>query len=358
MTALDTIKSWILTPAVPLTSFKIETADVPLNPEPLEAHRHYVRLRLACMFLKYQQTWFQAWFPAVQSFVRFQFGDGTAEIPNVADAKRVKLEPSTGADLIVKNVPLTPTVPFNGGLLEVSASLLAIKGVNGLEKFIGVLNGFAEVLQTPQLSAALKIADPLVEGLQVLLNSAYDHLHLGYFNSFSAGQLRDGYIAVLRSPEAHTDKNRISVVDDELRIRTEGAESKPFTECDYMLLRTEVFDTRDDFESLTSISQPWQEVLEAFSSQGADSDKLAAARFRVVLLRLNQARELTRSDRVRIGKELLAQFQQLKEQFSVSGAVGDTLPNLAEVAKRASPPSLVANEREPSVEELLAGTYD
>src|ERR1700743_2203004 len=128
MTAFDTVKNWILTPTEPRVAFPVTNTNAVLNPDPLQPNRHYVRVRLARMFLRYQSTWFQSWFPAVQSFIRFQFGDQNVEIPNVADAKRVNLEPTNGGDLIVKNVPLTPIVPFNGGLIEISASLLAIKG--------------------------------------------------------------------------------------------------------------------------------------------------------------------------------------------------------------------------------------
>lgn len=354
MSYFDTLKNWILAPAEPLTSFPINTTNSQLNPDPLQANRHYVRLRLARMFLKYQQTWFQSWYPAVQSFVRFQFGDQTVEIPNVADAKRIKLEPVSGQDLIVKNVPLSPIVPFKGGLIEVSAGLLAIKGTNGLQNFIGVLTGFANVLQTPQLSGVLKIAEPLVNGIQVLLNSAYDHMHLGYFDSFSAGQLRDGYIAIIRSPQGELDRTKLVVVDDELHVTTGAGATRPFTECDYMLLRTEVFDSRDDWENLTFISEPWSEVLNAFSAQGPDWEKLAAARYRAVLLRLNQANELTRTDRIRIGRELQSQFEGLRQQFSVNAAVAGELPTFADLARRAVPPSAVAHEREPTIEELLA----
>ena len=199
-------------------------------------------------------------------------------------------------------------------------------------------------------------SDPLVNGLQALLNSAYDHLHLGYFDSFSAGQLRDGYIVILRAPQNQIDRSKLSVVDDELHIATRDGSTQPFTEYDYMLLRTEVFDSRDDWEALNFFTDSWKAVQEAFSTQGPEWEKLATARYRVVLLHLNQADELTRADRIRIGRVLQDEFENLKQQFSVSAAVANDLPSFSELARRAVPPSAVAPEREPTIEEWLAQT--
>jgi hypothetical protein len=123
-----------------------------------------------------------------------------------------------------------------------------------------------------------------------------------------------------------------------------------------MLLRTEVFDSRDDWEALTFFIEPWKEVQEAFSTQGPDWEKLATARYRVVLLRLNQADELTRTDRIRIGRVLQDEFQSLKQQFSMNAAVAGELPSFSELARRAVPASAVAHLREPTIEELLAQT--
>jgi hypothetical protein len=342
MSIYDKLKSLITTPAVPMTTFQVDPpkCDVRLNATPLAANQHYIRVRLARMFLRDQSTWTQRWFPAVQSHIAFQFGDGRAEIPNVADVNRTQLQNSSNGDLIIRNVPLTPVVPFHGGLVEISVSLLAIKGENGLNKFIGVLGGFSEVLQIPQFSAALKIAAPLTNGLNVLLDTASDHLHLGYFNSFGAGQLQDGYIAILRTPQANINKGRLFVVQD---VLCEGdtlsaGDHQEFTGCDYMLLRIEIFEHRDDFESLTRISEIWKEVENTMGEQRPDWEIKAKEQMRSLLLSVIQADELTRGDRVRIGNEFRARFEDLKQQFSANGAVASGWPSLAEIDERARMP--------------------
>ena len=357
MDLFATLKSLTREPAVPLVDFVIDDharTDEPLRSGRLEAGRHYVRLRLARMFLKYQRTWFQEWFPAVQSHVRFDAGSLTIELPNVADAKRARLPvDGSAAPLIIRNVPLTPTVPFDGGLLELSASLMAIRGSNGVNEFIGVLGGFAEMLQVPQFTTTLALAKPLADGLSVLLKTASDHLHLGYFNSFGEGQLADSYIVVLRAPSAGTDRSQFHVRDGELCIMA-GGQLVSFDACDYMLLRVEVFERRDDWEKLGFFAEAWQALEQVLADQGPDWESASTARLRTVLLRVSQAKELTKLDRLRINTELKARFVEMKQQYAASGLVGKPSLGFADIARDA--PGVPLDQPEPSIDEWMAGT--
>lgn len=357
MSFRETLDRWFHEPTVPLLDVFILD---PARPDKLQAGRHYVRVRVVRMHLKYESTWLQEWMPAVQSHVRFDAGNLNVEIPNLADAKRANLQADKKAGLLViKNVPLTPTVPFHGGVLELSASLLAIKGANRLNDFVGVLGGFAEVLQVPQFTAALAVAQPLIKGMDVLLDVANDHIHLGYFNSYRAGELSDGHILVVRSPAADTDPDQFVVVQDTLHVRDPGAPggTRAYVECDHMLLRVEVFEERDDWEMLTLISEPWAEVQQVMSEQAADWEKTAAMKFRLVLLRVAQAKELTKNDRIRIGNELTTQYKLMKQQ---DGAylVEDVPPTFRQLASRASSRSIAATAREPTIEEWFANLDD
>src|SRR5438067_12505452 len=82
---------------------------------PAVAGRHYFRLRLAEMFLRHSRDWFKTQYPAVSSVVRCQFGNTPQlELPNIVDSAKV-FRPSAGNAVIVRNLPLTPALPFRGG---------------------------------------------------------------------------------------------------------------------------------------------------------------------------------------------------------------------------------------------------
>src|SRR6185436_19860400 len=88
MSLLDDLTQWIDKDGESLTYLRIDPARVdPKLPElSLTAGVHYIRLRLASMFLKKQTEWFSTWYPAVHSIVRFDFGNRSIEVPNIADS--------------------------------------------------------------------------------------------------------------------------------------------------------------------------------------------------------------------------------------------------------------------------------
>src|SRR5690349_11221457 len=62
-----------------------------------QAGLHYFRLWLSEMFLSKQVAWFQSLYPAVYSLSRLNFGSQpSVEIPNIADATRLGINPSGG----------------------------------------------------------------------------------------------------------------------------------------------------------------------------------------------------------------------------------------------------------------------
>jgi hypothetical protein len=189
MSLLDDLTRWIDRDRQSLTYTRIDASHVdrPLPEQTLQAGVHYIRLRLASMFLKKETRWCSSWYPAVHSIVRFNFGDRTIEVPNIADVTRLGMKATDRGDVIARNFLLTPTVPFNGGTVSLSAGLFALQGQNYLARMLKVLSNFAGALNVAQLSLALNVVQPLVLGIQDLLGPESGHMHLSLHDSFSAG---------------------------------------------------------------------------------------------------------------------------------------------------------------------------
>lgn len=325
----------------------------------IAAGRHYVRLRLAEMFLKKDVQWFKSIYPAVHSLVRFDFGNQPIEIPNIADSTRVGMQESKqgGGDMIARNFMLTPTVPFNGGIISINAGLVAIEGQNHLKNFLNVLGNFAVLLNVTQLSTVLNVAQPLALGIQELLSGGNGRLHLGVHNSFAAGELRAGYIAAIRASAADINASDLWVVNDGL---CEGSglaanHHAPFVRHDHMLFRVEVFEERDDWESLTSIQEPFQESLKALRDPATTEQ--AANHLRTALLRAMQAPELTKADRRRVVESLKEQFQQSKDDLAFSNLAGGAPPTLKRVMRNAMSVDLALEQDEPTFAGIIAATH-
>lgn len=328
--------------------------DKPTSQESLKAGVHYVRLRLANMFLNKQTQWFSTWYPAVHSVVRFNFGDKSIEVPNVADATRVGMKQTNEGDFIARNFLLTPTVPFNGGVVTLSAGLFALQGQNHLSNFLKTMGNFAALLSVPQLSLALNVAQPLAVGLQELFGAGGGaHLHLSFQNSFSDGELQSGYLAAVRVPVKSLTSNELWVINDQLHRGANllQAQNNPFESHDYMLFRTELLDKRDDWESLSSIQEPFHEALKALQDQSASNQ--ATQYMRTALLKATLSPDLTDVDKRRVVDHLIEKYNDTKRVLSFSGAVGDDVPTLKQVMRTPMSVNMALGKGKPTVKEVF-----
>jgi hypothetical protein len=358
MSLWDKLKEWIDKDRKQLTYVQTGTlhkeSEGSILPRSLQAGTHYVRLRLANIYLKKETGWFKDWYPAVYSVVRFNLGDRTIEVPNIADAARVGMVKTSRGDLIARNFILTPTVPFNGGSLSLCVGLFALQEQNHPAKFLKALGKFtAKLNNVPQLSRSLHIAQHLALRMRELFGPESARMHLGLHDSFSEGELKDGYIAAIRTPRKQLDMNELWVVDDELHRgkSLEEARAVPFEESDYMLFRVELFDKRDDWESLTSIQEPFQNALEALQNQS--SRKQAPQHMRAALLEATQSPDLTSVDKRRVVERLIETYREMEVNLELSGAVGEEVPTLKRVMRAPMSLKTARGKGKPTVSEIF-----
>ena len=350
MSLLDSISQWIDKDREQLTYSWIPQAqvDAPTATRTLTAGVHYIRLRLASMCLKKQTEWFTSWYPAVHSVVRFEFGNQVVEIPNIADEAKVAMQRTPNGNIVARNFVLTPLMPFQGGIVSLSAGLFAVQGQNYLKSVLKVLGKFSSMLSVPQLSLALNVAEPLVSGIQEIFTTASTGMHLGLHDSFSEGQLQDGYFAVVRRPAGAVKLNELFVVNDVLHQGTSLTNSQPFAAADHMLFRVELLDKRDDWEGLSSIQEPFNDALRALP------DQTQATHFmRTALLRATLSPDLTAVDKRRVVDRLQEKYQQAKKMLSFSGAV-ETTETLKQVMRQPMSVELALGQGVPTVPEVFA----
>lgn len=354
MSWLDTIKGWFDKDSTKLIVKRLDSTHVDrqLSDAHTEVGKHYFRLRLTEMFLRKEVQAGSTWYPAVHSHVRCQFGNQVVDIPNVADATRVGMQQNAQGHVIARNFMLTPTLPFNGDVVILDAGLLSLQGANHLNKFIGVLSNFANLLAVPQFSLVLNIAQPLANGLQDLFSAGTSSMHLGFHDAYSAEELKPGYIAVIKAPHNTVDLNALWVVSDELCKGTglDARQHAPFEDFDHMLFRIEVFENRDDWEKLTSIDGPRQEAIKALGDNDLDKARYHIQRARIQALLIP---ELTKADRRRVIDALNTEFEQNKESLGAAGLMGDTIPTLNQIMRRAISASQALQLGEPTIDDIL-----
>lgn len=314
-----------------------------LPDEPFAAGDHYFRLWLVEMFLKNDIEWFTAWHPAVHAAINFRFGDREELITRVAGASLLPDLNTENLDRVVGlNYAMTPLMPFNGGVIELSAGLLAIAGKNDVKSFLKVLGDFSNLLMVPQLSTALALATPLASGVSELVGATENRMMLGLHQTWTAGSggaasLRAGYFAVISADDAEVDNDKLWINDGRLKYGESLASAKPFRGYNYMLFRLERRDDRDDWDSLTAIREPYNKAIEMLRVGNTDQ---ADAYIRSAKAAAFLSNELTRNvDQRRVVVQLQQRYDDAREQLSIKAfkatdkVVGET--NLSEVMQGA-----------------------
>jgi hypothetical protein len=315
----------------------------------IQAGKTYFRLRLGSVFLHKRVEGGKSWYPAVHSLVQFAFADQPkVDVPNIVD-------PTIGGqktgETLLRDVTLTPAMPFSGGTVSVNVGLMAMEEENHIAGFIKVFGLFAEQLAVPQLSSAIKIAQPLASGIQELFGMGNGRLHLGLKQDFAGGELTQGYVVLIRAAEKDVDKSKLWVRDLQLREGPTLDKSEPFDKFDYMLLRVEVLTDRDDWNKLTFIDEPFQQALDALQGGDEEAQKKADLFMQTALRRVLKSPDLTQADRTRVMALLKEQYKSAKE--NLRGLAGKDL-TLQAIMKRPAISAAAALELpEPTLDDVV-----
>jgi hypothetical protein len=363
MALWETIVGWVDKEARKYLYVPIHTdhvKDAKSDVAPLEAGKHYFRLWLSEIYLKKERAWFKSWYPIVHSLVKFQFGSQLVEIPHIAGPLHLKgLNQGNLEHSIQLNHNLTTLMPYNGGVVELAAGLLAMEGKNYLNTAMKVMGDLSSLLVVPQLSASLAIAQPIANGVQELLSGGSGEMDLGLHQSFAgvggggANELKPGYIAVVLADESKYNRQHFWVESDRLRYGSSQDASKPLTGVTHMLFRIESRTERDDWMGLTTIVQARDEALKAISEGNKEQAEMAIKRT-IFLVRVSP--DLTQADRKRVANALKAEFNEAKDGLEMLGPGQKNLD--AMIRERA----LIVNvddameQPEPSLEEIFSDT--
>ena len=304
-----------------------EQTDEAYDDGPLQPGGSYFRLWLSEMFLTKRVAWGTQWFPAVHSEVRLQFDGQSAAFSKVAQPPTDQL--GEGVRLGYR---LTELLPFNGGVVEIEAALLGLKGADYLGTAIGILQQFSSLI-SPPLGPTVSLAQTLVSGTRDLLSATKGNIHLGFHQELISGGgggaiLRPGYLAVILADPGEVSPDRLSVRDGRLLYRqAPRREPANLTGYDYLLLRVEGRTERDDWR-LKDIQDPLSTAGQALLEAPPNTVKADAYRT-VALAAAWQSPDLAQLDRRRVVQAIKAELAGLADEGA--GAVGGAERTLGEI---------------------------
>jgi len=309
---------------VPIPPEQTDTS--PDNPTaPAVPYGSYVRLWLCEMCLKHSRHWFHDCYPAVHASVQVRFGDrDDVTFSHLARVSQEYL--SRGVHI---NYPLTELLPYNGGVVEVEAALLALHGTDMLETPIKILQDFSNLVTVP-LGQVLTLAETVGGAIRELVGATDGRVHLGFHQAFaSAGgggqnMLMPGYIAVILATRDDLARERLSVQGDRLHYqRKAGGLPALLRGFDYMLLRIETRHERDNWH-LETIETPLNKAIEAMLR--GDVEQADAYR-KVTLATVFQSPDLAIYDRRRVAeaiKKELSHIEAAAQNTTTTAMLGST----------------------------------
>lgn len=269
------------------------------------AEQHYVRLWISDLFLKNDNKWFSSRFPLVYSLIGLDYGGQRTELANISGKNRFAIQQADLGRSILQGYPLTPLLPFHGGTIEMDCGLVSMQADNVLQDFAGVVSDIAAKVNVPQVSQVVGIAGSIASGVQSLLGAGNAQTMLYVHQTFQADTLNSGYIFLSDRKQEDIDPSTIWMTTDGVRQGSARTALCPLDPQNYLVLRIEVTQERDDWRSLPAIAEPLEAAIDAkFSGDDAKARLLLGQ----AKLAAFKSKDLTRLDTTRVIKGIDAEF--------------------------------------------------
>jgi hypothetical protein len=215
------------------TCFLPEPGSAPIWPA-----QGYLRLWLAEGFLARARGWGKDRFPVLHAGASLTFGGGPVAFTTFSRPAAAWAVPGDHVDL-----PITPLLPFNGGIVEIEAAVYEAMAAGPLGTAVRLVAGFAELLGPP-LATAASVARAVSAGLDDLIGASDDGPVLGLHHSMigpgGGGQpVQAGHLAVVNAAPGSLPGRLVIDADGRLALAGDDGETRRLTGVDYLVVRVE-----------------------------------------------------------------------------------------------------------------------
>ena len=251
-------------------------------------------------------TWGNQHFPALHGGASLRFL-GTEPTPFTTLTRPPGNWTVPGAQF---DFPITPLLPFNGGTVEVEAALYQATVAGPLATAVGLIGNLAS-LMGPPLAVAAGIADKVSDGLDAILNAANDQPVLAVHWTMvapggSGHEVQPGHLVIVDAPPQQF--RRLSIDNGQLVADTGGG-AAPLTGADYLVVRVECREERDDWR--------FPDLEELIGQAGAAAieghEDTFRARRTEAIARAWASTDLTPNDRKRVAKLVADEIDDVKQ---------------------------------------------
>ena len=295
---------------------------------PFAAQQHYFQVVVNEMFLASSRQWFADYVPMAVAAVSFVYGKAEQQtVPFVIGPALLKGIEKVPEGMIFRNTTVTGLHPYAGGAFTLTVLLNRLQTRNHAEQMLKLVEGVSSAVDPTQtLGPYLKLAGPIVDGVEALLGLDEAQAVLGYreaFNPQTGANFSNDYNVLIDADDAGIDRSRFWVKGSRLFMGSTLGAAKPYRDNDFVLFRIAQATQRNDVVTLPFY--PLWEAAQDFAGQGTDAMWTEAkAQFNTLKREMNRSADLTEPDRTRLRDGYLAKLVALRTQSVDESKLSET----------------------------------
>lgn len=248
-------EDWIFSP--------LDAQQVPGNVEhkPVEENTSYLSIFLKSIRIVNVRKGLAKFYGTVHSFISLPHISGDfAEFNVVTTPSSLINVDAERIDRIIQiNKRLLGPIPYRGGDMEMEIGLFSIKSADLSEPFVSLLEKMSDLAGVSYISDALKFAEPIIYGVNLLTGSASDTiLEIGVSATFSRPQT--GYYLVMRAPKQDIDVEELEVDPKDFRLVSKN--NQPIDDYPYMIFEISASPRRNEWFLIPEIRESYNALQE------------------------------------------------------------------------------------------------
>jgi hypothetical protein len=263
----------------------------------------------------------------VHSYSEIQTGTGdTAKLQTVTTPQQLQSADPTHLDrTLVQNIPLLGPVPFTGGNFVIQIGLFAVKETDLAGPYLNLLGTIASKASISYLSQAVQLAQPILDGVNAIVESSAGGLQIGLYKGFVQPDLpTQGYYAIVAVPSGQIDISHLAIDNSE---RLVYFDSRKEIDAAYLVFTIERFTQRTDWRQIPEVKDSYADIHAAGKTR--DKTKIGDA-FTAFRVTVDNCLDLLDADQTTIVNTVQAEVNKLL------GALGtghpEPLPQLRDLS--------------------------
>jgi hypothetical protein len=262
--------------------------EIPANKTPhglmrdeISPNQHYIVATLRKCRIPNLRVLFSNFYGTVHSYCELQTGTGEiGKFQTVTTPQQLQgADPDHLDRTIAMDIPLLGPVPFTGGNLVMQIGLFAMQESDLSAPYLNLLGTVANKAGISYFSTAVQLAQPILDGMNAIVNSTSGGLQIGLYKGFvEPDNPTQGYYAMVAAPMDQINVSNLAIDNAERLVYFDSR--KEIDEA-YLVFTLERLLERSDWKQIPTIKESYSSIYQAFGTDDSSRINNAMMAFRV-----------------------------------------------------------------------------